>query len=115
ENLLVGQANHAIGGGLEGLESVLGELLAAAALAVEWRGDKPERQSAGLSGGAREELADSRARAPAQSRDNEDHVCALTQQLQFGQMFFRNRAAAVGITAGAEASQESGFQMNFFL
>ena len=114
EHLLVGQADDAVGRGFEFRQALLRQALPAAAFAIEGRRDKPQHQGAGLLGRARQHRADARARAAAQAGHDENHVRALAERLEPRQMFLGQRAAAVGVAAGAQPAQELRFQVEIF-
>ena len=79
---------------------------------VEGQGDESEDESARFFGRARQHRADARARAAAQARQQEDHIRALAEGLEPGQLFLGHGAAALGVAAGAQAAQELGLEVD---
>ena len=112
EHLLVRQTDDTIGGGLEFFQALPGLVSAAVALTVERQRHERQRQRAGFAGRAGEHRTDPRARAAAQTGDDENHVRPRAGFLESGQVFFRDRVPAFGVAACAQSSQQFRFKVD---
>src|SRR5207245_5468614 len=101
-NFLIGQANDAIGGELEGFQTLLGQGLAAPAFAGERGGDKTQDQRPGFLSGARQDRADAGACSATETSQDENDIGAFAECLEPGGLFLCGGLTALRVAASSE-------------
>ena len=110
EDLLIWEADNAIGNFLELVETLLREKLAAIAFALERNRDKSQHERTGCFSNAGQDRTDTRAGAATQPRQDKNKVDVFAEPLELLALLFRSLAPALGVASRPQAAQALVFQ-----